>query len=187
MTHYFYPKKADFLPSKKLFLLRAGFKQRDHELNKTMRLLTNDIYIEAIPLVQPIIVYQTTASDRVADIQIPKIFKGIQTITFFISTLGTSIEERIDYYHESGDTTKAMLLDAWASEAIEALNDHFDLSLRKNHQKGTMRFSPGYSEVALTENNKIIRFLECKIVKAHSLSGMLTPQKSTVCMIGWYE
>jgi len=187
MNHYFYPNKADFLPSKKLYLLRAGFKQYGHELDKTMRQLTNDIYIEAIPLVEPKIIYITSTVDHVEDIQIPKIFAGIQTITFFISTLGIPIEERIEQYHESGNTTKATLLDAWASEAIEALNNHFDLSLRKNHQKGTMRFSPGYSEVLLTENNKIIRFLECEMVKAHSLSGMLTPQKSTICMIGWYE
>jgi hypothetical protein len=49
-----------------------------------------------------------------------------------------------------------------------------------------MRFSPGYSDLNLSENKKIIDLLQCRIVSVHPISAMLSPQKSTVCMIGWY-
>lgn len=181
-----HPEKVDYLPSKKLYLLRSGFKGTGHELDQTMLNLTNTIYLEAIPLVNAEITHETVSIDNTGEIKIPIKFHGIKHITFFVSTIGDKIEKKIETHNKQGETTKALLLDAWASESIEELNESFDKDLRKNHKQGTMRFSPGYSDVALVENKKIIDFLNCTTVKAHPLSGMLSPQKSTVCMIGWY-
>ncbi|MEA1884473.1 MAG: methionine synthase [Thermotogota bacterium] len=186
MANIFHPHKADYLPSKKHYLLRAGFKGVQNELDRTMLNLTNEIYLEAIPLVEAQIAHQTIAVENVGKIKIPMKFKGINRITYFVSTIGKKIEERIERYSHFGETTKAVLLDAWGSEALEELNENFDKFLRKKHHKGTMRFSPGYSDLNLSENKKIIDLLRCHIVSAHPISGMLSPQKSTVCMIGWY-
>ncbi len=186
MANVFFPQKADFLPSKKMYLLRAGFSGIQTELDQKMLNLTNIIYLEAITLVNAEITYETLSIDDTGDIHIPKKFKEVKKITFFVSTIGNRIERRVEAYGKSGETAKAALLDAWASESIEELNDNFDQLLRKKHKKGTMRFSPGYSDVRLTENNKIIELLHCERVWAHPKSGMLIPQKSTVCMIGWY-
>ena len=181
-----HPKKADYLPSKKLYLLRAGFRGTRYELDQTMLDLTNAIYLEAIPLVKAEITHETVSVDNTGEIKIPKKFHGIRHITFFVSTIGDTIERQIETHNKQGETTKALLLDAWASESIEELNENFDKALRENHKQGTIRFSPGYSDVPLGENKKIIDFLNCKTVNAHPESGMLSPQKSTVCMIGWY-
>jgi len=186
MSKIVYPEKADFLPSKKHYLLRAGFLGVENKIDKIMLNLTNEIYLEAIPLAEPEIIHQTLPIRATGDIQIPKKFQGISQITFFVTTIGRNIEKRIEDYNKSGETTKATLLDAWGSESIEELNNNFDKQLRKKHSKGTMRFSPGYSEIHLNENKKIIDFLHCNTVKAHPVSGMLSPQKSTVCMIGWF-
>jgi len=186
MTTIFHFKKGDWLPSKKLYLLRAGFQGVENKLDHNMLNLTNEIYLEAISLVHPKLFYQTVSVQTIRTITIPKQFEGISDITFFCSTLGGSIEKRIEAYSLSGETTKGALLDAWGSESLEALNDQFDKHLHQTHKKGTMRFSPGYSDVPLSENKRIIDFLHCPIVQAHPKSGMLIPQKSTVCMIGWY-
>ncbi len=186
MAKIVYPEKADFLPSKKHYLLRAGFLGVETNIDKTMLNLTNEIYLEAISLVVPEIIHQTLPVDATDDIQIPEKFHGINEITFFVSTIGKNIEKRIEEYNNSRETTRATLLDAWGSESIEELNNNFDRQLRKKYSKGTIRFSPGYSEIPLTENKKIIDFLQYNTVQAHPVSGMLSPQKSTVCMIGWY-
>ena len=186
MSEIFHPKKVDYLPSKKMYLLRAGFKGSKHNLDKTMLDLANEIYIESIPLVNAEIVYETVSIHNLKEIQVPKKFQGTQEITFFVSTIDKVIDNRIEKLYNNEQQTKAILMDAWASESIEELNERFDMSLREKHNKGTMRFSPGYGDIELTENNKIIKYLDCKTVKAHPISGMLIPQKSTVCMIGWY-
>ena len=186
MAEVYYPDKADFVPSKKLYLLRAGFQGIQSTLDHRMQNLTNEIYLEAIPLVQSRITYQTLSIENIGEINIPAKFEGIKKITFFVSTIGYPIEKRIETYSKLGETTKALLLDAWASESIEELNEKFDKQLRRQDVEGTMRFSPGYSDIVLTENNKIIDLLQSDIVTAHPKSGMLSPQKSTVCMIGWY-
>ena len=186
MTNVFHFEKRDWLPSKKLYLLRAGFQGVENKLDQNMMHLTNEIYLEAISLVQPQLFYQTVSVQKVLNISIPRQFEGISDVTFFVSTLGESIKKRAEAYSLSEETTKGAMLDAWASESLEALNDRFDNHLRHTHNKGTMRFSPGYADIPLSENKKIIDFLRCPIVQAHPKSGMLIPQKSTVCMIGWY-
>jgi hypothetical protein len=186
LANIFYPDKADYLPSKKQYLLRAGFKGIQTKLERSMLNLTNEIYLEAIPLVEAQIDHLTIPVENVGKITIPEKFQGVSQITYFISTIGRRIEERIERYSDSGETTKAALLDAWASESLEELNENFDKQLRKKHHKGTMRFSPGYSDLNLSENKKIIDLLQCRIVSVHPISAMLSPQKSTVCMIGWY-
>ena len=80
------------------------------------------------------------------------------------------------------------LLDAWASEAIEALNSTFDEKLRKQFGQGTRRFSPGYDDIDIRKNYDIVKnLLKTDIVTVNQNTGIITPRKSTICMIGWYS
>ncbi len=186
MPEIFYPERELFLPSKKMYLLRAGFKGKEYTLERKMRIITNDVYLSSMEIVSPEIKHETVSISELGNIKIPGKFTGISNITLFVSTMGQEIDEQIETYHKNGETTMAILTDAWASEAIEELNERFDDHLRKTYKNGTMRFSPGYDDVDIRENIKILEFLKHKKVRAHPKSGMLIPQKSTVCMIGWY-
>lgn len=186
MPEIFYPEREQFLPSKKMYLLRAGFKGTEYTLDRKMRIITNDAYLNAMKIVRPEIKHETVLISELENISIPGKFIGIAKITLFVSTMGETIDKQIEAYYKNGETTMAILTDAWASEAVEELNEGFDRLLRQNHKKGTMRFSPGYGDVDIKENIKILEFLKYKKVRAHPKSGMLIPQKSTVCMIGWY-
>src|SRR6056297_3551457 len=112
MANVYYPEKGDYLPSKKLYLLRAGFKGSRYQLDQTMRNLTNAIYLEAIQLVKAEITYETVSIENTEEIAIPTKFQGVKHITFFVSTIGDAIDGQIKFYNQQGETTKALLLDA---------------------------------------------------------------------------
>ncbi|ABR30594.1 methionine synthase [Thermosipho melanesiensis] len=174
------PEKHEYMPSKKIFLARAGmrYKGMENDLNEEI----NEIYLEGLRLSKPIVWF-----DTIKDIPnfVPKSFKGIKKITIFVSTLGKDIDEKIEEYMENGEIFKGAILDAWASEALEKLNDSFDKKLREKMGKGTMRFSPGYGDVDIRKNKDIINFLKIKEIKVLQ-SGVMIPRKTTTCMVGWW-
>lgn len=186
ISKIYYPSKSEILPSKKMYYLRAGFYGKENTFNKNMRNILNEIYIEAMELAESVLYYKTLKLSDLKKFEIPEKFGEVKTLTYFASTIGKKIDEKIDFYQQTGEILKASLLDAWGSESIEEVNNCFDKNLRIKHGNGTMRFSPGYGDISLLENMKIIKLLDAEGLETHSKSGVLIPQKSTVCMIGWY-
>jgi cobalamin-dependent methionine synthase I len=115
----------------------------------------------------------------------PESFSQAKKISVFLSTLGPDIVKLVDEYTKAGKVFDAFLLDSWASESLEALNDSFDRKLREEFGEGTRRFSPGYGKVDVRMNRYIVEeLLEVDSVKVLE-SGFLVPRKTTTCMIGW--
>jgi len=170
-----------------LFLLRAGFHGKTSHFDENMRDIVNQVYIEGMNLVESVVYSDTFKISNLNTMIIPEKFNGIKYLTYFCSTIGSEIDDRIDDYQNRGEILRASLLDAWGSESVEEINNQYDILLRRKYGEGTMRFSPGYGEVSLLENIKIIALLNAEKISAHIKSGVLIPQKSTVCMIGWYS
>jgi len=183
--------KRDFLPSKTLYLLRAGFKGRTIKADEYMIDLANKIYLEAIKLVDSKVLLRTYGIHDVSPLNLPESFSRCMEVTLFVSTLGKRIDDKINEYSNNGKTLQATLLDAWGSESVESINERVDERIREKMRresptkKGTRRFSPGYGSVSILENIKILRKLGCDFVDAKENSGVLIPVKSTTCMIGW--
>ncbi len=186
-SEVFIPEKSDIMPSKKLFLYRAGFKGRQIEMDDVMKENINSIYLHGLRIARPKLFYKTFRIDEVPEQVIPGIFEGTKRITIFVSTLGYEIDEEIERLFEEGKVLKANLLDAWGSEAVEALNERFDAKLRARNGKGTMRFSPGYGDVDIRVNFDILDLLGVVEVVSDRKTGILRPRKSTTCLIGWYD
>ena len=186
-SEVFIPEKSDIMPSKKLFLYRAGFKGRQIEMDDVMKENINSIYLHGLRIARPKLFYKTFRIDEVPEQVIPGIFEGTKRITIFVSTLGYEIDEEIERLFEEGKVLKANLLDAWGSEAVEALNERFDAKLRARNGKGTMRFSPGYGDVDIRVNFDILELLGVVEVVSDRKTGILRPRKSTTCLIGWYD
>ncbi len=186
-SEVFIPEKSDIMPSKKLFLYRAGFKGRQIEMDDVMKENINSIYLHGLRIARPKLFYKTFRIDEVPEQVIPGIFEGTKRITIFVSTLGYEIDGEIERLFEEGKVLKANLLDAWGSEAVEALNERFDAKLRARNGKGTMRFSPGYGDVDIRVNFDILELLGVVEVVSDRKTGILRPRKSTTCLIGWYD
>lgn len=184
MPEIYIPDLFEIMPQKRIYLLRAGFKGTAYDINEKLKEEVNYVYQIGLELAKPKVVFNTLPIDITDKALIPQSFKGVKLTTFFVSTLGTDI----DIFISNSNILISTLLDAWASEAIEALNNSFDEKLRKKFGKGTIRFSPGYSDIDIRKNWDIVNnLLETDIVSVNNNTGIITPRKSTICMIGWYS
>lgn len=108
-------------------------------------------------------------------------------------TLGSLVDTKIKFY-EKTNLTKALILDACASTAIEwvcdeasnkikeeALND-YDLGI-------TYRYSPGYGDFGIDIQPEIINALEAqkKIGLTVTETNILIPRKSVTAIIGFQD
>ncbi|QTA37549.1 methionine synthase [Thermosipho ferrireducens] len=175
------PNDIEFMPSKKMIFARLGvrYKNVDQYFNKKV----NDIYVEGMKYSKPKVWWKIF--DRVPESIMPEEFSGVKKIVVFVSTLGKHIDVRIDKYMKNNEILNGTILDAWASEALEALNESFDIRLRHMFGEGTRRFSPGYGNVDIRENKTVIRLMKIESIKVFE-SGVMIPRKTTTCMIGWW-
>lgn len=173
------------MPLKKHYLNRARITGQ-LESDDPLRRIVDAVYKEGLTLVEPAVYFETFDITAVPASFIPGKFTRAKRITLFASTIGKAIDDRIGYYMSRNMVLESQLLDAWSSESLEALNDAFDSVLRIEHGEGTIRFSPGYGDIAVNINRSFLEFLNVPCINAHSETGILTPVKSTTCMIGWY-
>lgn len=108
---------------------------------------------------------------------------------FMTATLGIEVE-RLTRLYEKKDLTKALIIDACATTAIEEVCDKLELSIEKamlTHNKYiTSRFSPGYGDLTLKVQKEILNILDAQkqIGLTCSDHNILIPRKSVTAIIG---
>ena len=104
-------------------------------------------------------------------------------------TLGNEIEKKTRLY-EKINLTKALIIDACATTAVEEVCDIVEEKIRKeSEEKGmkiTFRYSPGYGDLPLDIQNNFLRVLDAqkKIGLMVSENNLLFPRKSVTSIIG---
>ena len=104
-------------------------------------------------------------------------------------TVGDDIEKASSAHFKEGRYVQGLLLDAAATAATEQLADQVDSLIQKeaakNGQKTTWRFSPGYGDWPVTQQNNFCRLIETeKIGLSVTDHSMLFPRKSVTAIIG---
>ncbi len=104
-------------------------------------------------------------------------------------TLGIEIDREIKRL-ERTDLTSALLLDACASLLVEALcdkvSDDLALEMKEENLYTTERFSPGYSDLPLELQPKLLNLLDTqrKLGLTTTSTNLLIPRKSVTAFIG---
>jgi cobalamin-dependent methionine synthase I len=104
-------------------------------------------------------------------------------------TLGNEIERKTRLY-EKTNLTKALILDACATTAVEEVCDIVESNIREKYiQEGmdiTFRYSPGYGDLPLDVQNNFLMALDAqrKIGLTVSENNLLFPRKSVTAIIG---
>jgi len=187
VTQVYMPEKKSCMPDKKIFLARAGARYSFLVKERDFMERANRLFLEGFSHIAPVIYHITSDANLLPPQLLPSIFQGVKRVTVYLSTLGEEIDNLIGSYLNQGKTLDAFLMDAWASESLEVMNENFDEELRQQFGKGTMRFSPGYGDVDIRMNHYIVKEL-IKVEKVKVLSsGEMVPRKTTTCMIGWYR
>lgn len=104
-------------------------------------------------------------------------------------TLGNNVDSKIRYY-EKVSMTKALILDACATTAIEEICDEICLDIEKTINKEnkalTSRFSPGYGDLPIDVQNIFLSVLGAQkaIGLTASSHSILIPRKSVTAVVG---
>ena len=109
---------------------------------------------------------------------------GCSRAVLFAATVGVFIDRQIARYGRLSPA-KAMLLQAFGAERIEALCDTFCGDLSKAAPIRP-RFSPGYGDLSLTVQREIFPVLDCarRIGLTLNDSCLMSPTKSVTAFVG---
>jgi len=110
--------------------------------------------------------------------------KGCDRAMILAATIGPAPDELTDRYTESGEITKAYVMQACGSAAVEELCDEFTagLDIPDGFSLRT-RYSPGYGDFPLQAQKELLELLpEPGIVLTDTL--MMIPSKSVTALIG---
>ncbi len=130
--------------------------------------------------------YQLVGSDIVQHL------KDSCCCVIMATTIGNMIEQRINYYNKF-DLTKALILDACATTAVESYTDQVQELIRLEALALgygiTFRYSPGYGDLPISTQQFIARLLETekKIGLTVTADNVLLPRKSVTAIIGYQE
>lgn len=177
------------MPRMRAYLSRAGYRSLVSDVAPDILAAAKACYTEALEIVSPLAATADVRPDE-PGLPLPEMLQGAASLTLMVCSLGIGIDREVEASFARGESLRALLLDAWASEAVEALVGNLDETLRRARGEGTMRFAPGYPPFDIRHNRNWLRHIktraDCDIpAEADAETGIITPRKSIICAIGW--
>ncbi|MBW1935305.1 MAG: hypothetical protein JRI84_07115 [Deltaproteobacteria bacterium] len=167
-----------------------GYKKPPAEIKPSLRELIDREKKELASLLQPASIY--TIIDYEETNKHP-IFEMAEKVALCICTIGSAVEAKIAELVQDNEITRALVLDAFASEATEEVARRSDRILSRKARAldlwPSKRFSPGYKPWPLTEQKFIFSLLPGEEigVKLNPHSCMMVPRKSISFRINFYK
>lgn len=152
----------------------------DSCLSELERELTYKVVWEEYPVTYSGDTLDLTFS-RTASRDLIKNLQGSEKIVLFAATVGIA-PDRLSLKYSRISPTRSLFIEAIANERIEALCDTFCAQL----ENARPRFSPGYGDLPLELQRKIIGVLDTgrKIGLTLNSSLLMTPTKSVTGIVG---
>lgn len=126
--------------------------------------------------------------EKVTSYDLAKNLSNCKEAILFAATIGLQADRLIAKYSRLSPA-KALLMQAIGTERIESLCEQFSMDLQKDGLHLRPRFSPGYGDLPLTLQKKIMLRLDCAKNIGVTLNSQLlmTPSKSVTAIIGLEE
>lgn len=120
---------------------------------------------------------------------VTRMLRKSESLALFVCTAGEGIETWTKDTNGSGDMIKGFIIDAFGSEIAEAvankLHDILKEQVLKEQKTITNRYSPGYCEWPVKDQQKLFAFFPEKFCGISlSLSSLMHPIKSVSGIIG---
>ncbi|MGC8902768.1 MAG: methionine synthase [Fervidobacterium sp.] len=175
-------EKICYMPSKKIFLARAGARYSVSVSDENFMQIVNRIYLLGLECAKPRVYWDVFIRSSIPDYAIPGKFSEYEKFVIFASTLGNEFDECLERTSENS-VFESMLLDSWGSEALEVLNDNFQKVLEEKYSIKTLsRFSPGYEDLNISVNKVYVDLLKADDTITVLESGIMIPRKTTTCI-----
>ena len=187
--------------SRPLVLLRLGYRQASQVPGKTSRLL-DEVIARAAPLLSPRaigalfdVAYGADGGVviggevRSASRSLQERLEGCRRALLFAATIGDALENWIGALGESGDMTRSLLADAYASSAAIALGISVEADAGRTFAglglTPTKRYAPGYGDWELSSQEPLLRLLQSERIGIRLTEDFLMlPAKSISGVIG---
>jgi len=120
------------------------------------------------------------------------IFNNATKVALCICTIGLGLEKEVENLTKRNDLLRALILDSLGSESVEEVAIHSDRKIAEEALTMNLwpskRFSPGYREWDLKEQQFIFKMLPAKRigVKLNEFC-MMIPQKSISFRVNFYK
>ncbi len=115
------------------------------------------------------------------------LFDECEKIAIFVVTLGVQVDKKIAYYG-AADVLRSVVLDSMASVMVESVLDELQSQVDETiGLNPTMRYSPGYGDLALSFQRELLTALGCGKSMGVMLnsSDIMIPQKSITAIVGY--
>lgn len=190
--------------SRKDILSYLGFKPRKSQINPMVDSLVEEAIDAARLVIKPAVVIHTLMTEKVlperivfrdSDFNITggKIveFMSLCTrVSFIGATIGWDIENEIRQLFDAQESSRAVVMDAVGSDAVEQAVSWADALLQREAQKEGFttlrRVSPGYGLWNIEANATIAETVGAERIGIEVLpSYELLPRKSVIAAVGW--
>ena len=190
--------------SRKDILSYLGFKPRKSQINPMVDSLVEEAINAARLVIKPAVVIHTLMTEKVlperivfrdSDFNITggKIveFMSLCTrVSFIGATIGWDIENEIRQLFDAQESSRAVVMDAVGSDAVEQAVSWADALLQREAQKEGFttlrRVSPGYGLWNIEANAAIAETVGVERIGIEVLpSYELLPRKSVIAAVGW--
>ena len=116
------------------------------------------------------------------------LLKHAEKIIVLACTIGDELSKKADSLMKT-NISDAVILDAFGSEAVEevveSINKNLKMQMHLTGYKLTKRYSPGYGDLSLNDQPKILSFVESsKIGISVDNTLIMKPEKSITAFIG---
>jgi cobalamin-dependent methionine synthase I len=120
---------------------------------------------------------------------IAQLLQGAGTVYGFAVTIGAHLENKRRLHVENKETTRALILDAIGSVAVELLADMTNTQIcddaRKQGHTCTQRFSPGFGDWAVSGQAEFLTWLDAKRIGVSlTPQSQMLPEKSISAIVG---
>ncbi len=202
MTPLFFESIPVTLPRPSIYR-RLGYRKEATRIDSGQRQEVEGYIADALPLVQlkgsalrlPIDIERPALislpeGNAFASRKLARFLKDAREIILMGATAGTAIMEAIQADIGGGNATRGVVLDATASEVVDAALDwimgYFRQSLRREGKTLlNSRFSAGYGDFALENQRLIHRLLQMDRLDVRiTESCLLVPEKSVTAVTG---
>lgn len=180
-----------------------GYPEEYQDIPSSLKYMVEEEITTAIPLLLPKATYITCDYNKeknciiTPDEPLKINGKTIQNhlnkctkVTLITCTIGSTIDPYIDSYFKTGEFTKALILDAIGSTAVEyvadTMNQYVHTAAHRQQHSLISRFSPGYGDWDLTVQKELVNAAGGQAIGIQvTSSSSLIPRKSVSAIIGW--
>ena len=173
----------------KQILRSIGYKKNSDNINNSVRNLITEERTRLNSLLHPEAIFAILDYEQTNK---HPIFQDAEKVALCICTIGHELEKKVKEFMNKNEMMRALILDAFGSEAAEEVAIQSDQFLAGKAKEINLwpskRFSPGYGKWDIKEQKFVFQILPARNIGVRlTESCMMIPRKSVSFRVNFYK